>query len=153
MESYKKQIRWRMGALVVAIVSAVTLVAVILGFVQKGMQTSPDNHWLGFSYGAATGIFAAMLVLGVMQLVRYAQALRDEARLQKMYVQENDERARLIQQKAYNATSAVSLWALLLAFVVTALLGQTQVALTLLAVCGGMALLKSGALMYYKKKY
>ncbi|MEO3946366.1 hypothetical protein [Gorillibacterium sp. CAU 1737] len=100
MESFEKRIRFRMKAFsILLVVSALLTVSIALWQHSVGEVSGTDEMGSffkgmikGMQIGVFLGIFAAMLGF----IVQYAKALKNEAALKKLYIEENDERSRLI---------------------------------------------------------
>ncbi len=95
METYQEKLK--VQNLILAVGCVVLAVFCALGFAAEAglVHLTPvdgDSHWQslwrGFVSGASFGILALML----FGLIRNCLALRDEKKLKKLYIRENDER-------------------------------------------------------------
>ena len=155
MQHYKEKLKITNIFLTVGCaVLAVFIVLAIgneLGWFHILKPVAGDSHWQsswnGFITGASCGVFALMLV----SLIRNCQALKDEKKLKKLYVKENDERTIQIVTLARNTAMQILLLAGLVATVIAGYFSIT-VSLTILA-CTFTASVTSLLLVgYYSKK-
>lgn len=155
MEHFKEKLRITnlfliIGCLVLA-VFALLAVGSELGWFSILQPIAGDDHWqsawFGFVTGASCGIFALMLV----GLIRNHRALKDEKKLKKLYVKENDERSIQILTLARNTAMQILLLGGLVAVVIAGYFSIT-VSLTILA-CILVSSITSLLLVgYYSKK-
>jgi len=87
-----------------------------------------------------------------MTLRMYAKALTSEAALKKLYIQENDERRKLIQDKIGGLGFNCMLGILAVSTTAAAFFNIT-VSVTLAVVLAVTAFMKSGLKIYYNRKY
>lgn len=111
-----------------------------------------DAHTLDMVRGFQSGLCAGLAILLVWQIVRCLRALRNPDACRSLFVLERDERRRFIQDKtggfAYNlamgiagATGCISGYF------------NLTVATTLVCTMVGMALLKAGFKIYYRRRF
>ena len=123
-----------------------------LGVVSFMTPAAGDSHWQsqwrGFVSGASFGVLALML----FGLVRNIQALKDEKKLKKPYVAENDERQVLIYTHALR--SAMQTWLILglVAIIITGYFSMTA-SITLLIAVLTTSVLCMLFKLYYNKKF
>ena len=121
------------------------------GLVSFMTPSTGDSHWQsqwrGFISGASFGILALM----VFGLVRNLRALKDEKKLKKLYVAENDERQIMIYTNALR--SAMQLWLIagLVAVIITGYFNATVSITLLISVCTTSVLCLLFRLYYMKK--
>lgn len=148
MEKYKQKLRRRIKTSVAAVAFAAVAVAVTTYFT---FQVEEGTIFEGFVRGGATGLFFAAVLIGIIQIVSCVKALKNEEKLQKMFVEETDERNIQIYKKSASTAFSVSLYLLMLAFIITALLNFTTIAITLFAVLAVIVFVRAGAMLFYKK--
>lgn len=111
-----------------------------------------DDHWrsswLGFIAGASGGILAMMAYC----LIRNLRALKDEKKLRKLFVKENDERQIQIWTAARAAGCQSFLLLGLVAIIVAGYFSIT-VAMTILACVLALSLICLCMKIYFAKKY
>ena len=123
-----------------------------MGLVSFMTPAAGDSHWQsqwrGFVSGASFGILALM----VFGLIRNIRALKDEKKLKKLYVAENDERQILIYTNALR--SAMQVWLILglVAVIITGYFNAT-VSVTLLIAVLTTSILCMLFKLYYTKKF
>lgn len=156
MEKYKEKLR--IQNILTAISCAVLLLFAFLsigselGWFTFFRPKAGDSHWhsawYGFCTGASCGIGAMMLFF----LIRNIRAMKDEKKLKKLYIKENDERnAKII---IYSRNSAMQAFLLLgMAAAIVAGYFSITVSVTILAcifLCSIASLLFT---LYYSKKF
>ncbi len=106
-----------------------------------------NSMWRGFTSGAACGIGAMMLFF----LIRNLIALKDENKLKKLYIQESDERQKLICDTSRSSAGRTFL---LLGMVVGIVAGffSMAVGITIIACILFYALTSFGFMLYYGHK-
>lgn len=130
---------WFVAAAVVAAAAYFTVYSV------TGSMERLDDFIRGFNAGVFTGV-EGVCIIGA---VYYALTLRNEEKLKKLFIDENDERTLLIQQKSGAAAFSIIAYSLLLATIVSGFFSRT-VFFTLLAAVVFMFLTRIGMVLYYK---
>lgn len=155
MQHYKEKLKITniflgIGSTVLA-VFAVLAIGSELGWFQILKPVAGDSHWQsswnGFITGASCGVFALML----FSLIRNCQALKDESKLKKLYVKENDERTIQIVTLARNTAMQILLLGGLVAVVIAGYFSIT-VSLTILACIFTASVTSLLLVAYYSKK-
>lgn len=156
MENYKEKLKIQNLTIAICCIALFAFSALSLlgeaGIVPFFNPVAGDSHWQsmwrGFISGAAMGILALMLI----GLIRNILALRDEKKLKKLYIKENDERQ---QKVATSAGAAAMQTALLLGLVAVIIAGyfSITVSLTILACVLSCSLITIGFKLYYNKKF
>lgn len=154
MENFKEKLKIQNFAL--AFGCLVLLAFCILGFASEAglvaLVPAGDSHWQsqwrGFLSGASMGILALML----FGLVRNLLALKNEKKLKKLYIKENDERTIQVWTAARAAGCQVFLILGLVAVIVAGYFSPV-VSLTILACVLTLSLLCIGFKFYYFNKY
>ena len=117
---------------------ATTVVAIII-------QT--DSIEVSYALGFGTGIGAVMIFF----LIKYIGALRNDDKLKKLMIEENDERTAFIDSKAGSKAINAVIMLLALAMLIANFFDKT-VFFTLLAATLGTALTKMVIGVYYSRK-
>lgn len=156
MEQYREKIKMQNTLLAICcLVLAVFCflgIAGEMGLVSFMTPAVDDSHWQsqwrGFVSGASFGVLALM----IYGLVRNLLALKDEKKLKKLYVAENDERQVLIYTHALR--SAMQVWLILgLAAVIISGYFSAAVSITLLIAVFTTSVLCMLFKLYYMKKF
>ena len=105
-----------------------------------------------FIRGFRFGIFIVMQAQIIIYAWRYLAGMKDEKKLKQMYIEENDERTKLIIQKVGRSGFIISIGVLGSATILSGLVNQS-VFFTLLAVTVFMLVLNKGLIFYFSKKY
>lgn len=111
-------------------------------------DTHWHSRWRGFITGASTGILALM----VLKLIRSIKALKDEAKLKKMYIEVTDER----QIQIWTAARAESMRAFVLLGLVAGIVAgyfSVTVSVTIIACVTIHSLMGFGFKLYYSSKF
>lgn len=111
-----------------------------------------DSHWQSMWRGFISGAAFAILAFMIFGLVRNILALKDEKKLKKLYIKENDERAIQVWTASRAAAFQTGLLLGLVAIIVTGYFNMT-VSITILFcvwITSAIALLFK---VYYNKKY
>ena len=155
MEQYRQKLKLQnlimgVGCLVLTVFALLALGSE-MGWFSVLHPVTGDDHWQsawhGYITGASCGVFAKMLI----SLIQNKRALKDEQKLKKLYVKENDERTMQIQTLARNTAMQILLLGGLAATVIAGYFSIT-VSLTNLA-CIFTASITSLLLVgYYSKK-
>ena len=106
----------------------------------------------GLIYGFQVGVFTGLQALFLALLVSYLLALKDEGRLKKLYIQENYERRKLIQDKIGGTGFNFAMGSIATATVVSGFFHQL-VFIALLCVLIFIVLVKGSLIIYYKNNF
>jgi len=133
------------------LISVVVLfVLIVLAFFLYGYET--ESNLGDFVLGMQTGIFIGTLALICVKINALRLALRDEAALKKLYIEEKDERKQLIEQSTNSLSLQIILLLTSLAAVVSGFFSVT-VSITLFAVLTVLSLVMVITKWYYNRKY
>ena len=155
MEQYKEKLR--VQNILLAISCVILASFTILGFLAELgiVNLTPivgDSHWQsrwrGFISGASFGILALML----FGLVRNLRAMKDEKKLKKLYIKENDERMEQIYIHARSAAMSAFLIFGLVAIIAAGYF-NVAVSVTILGCVLTGSLLSMAFKLYYSKIY
>ncbi len=105
-----------------------------------------------FAYGFSGGLCFGTALTLFSNAVRFAVTLKHPDELQKLYVEESDERERFIAEKAAKTSYWVNSFIIALSSAVAAFFSEL-LAVALLIVLFVMALTKAFFVLYYRKKY
>ena len=93
MNKFKAKIRNRTIFLIILFVSMISIYLIL--FLNQDKLSSPSNDIINF-HGGALSSFSILIIL---HIVRNLRAIRNENKLKKLYIGENDERSIMIMQK------------------------------------------------------
>lgn len=142
MEKFRKQLIFR----TVFVFIFVVLIAAAYIVIYANIDEKPVSA--AYSSGFCTGLLAAAAVYAA----RYIPAFKDEEKLKKLYVAENDERERFIREKT--ASGSFSVFAFILgAGIVISTLVSPATASVLAVVLAVMVLVKMIFNFYFRRKY
>jgi hypothetical protein len=144
VENFRKSIKFR-KTLYYIFVLIVTLLNITQRFFDFGFAVS-ETVW-NFGFGLMTGADA----VAIYSLIIYTRALRDESKLQEMYIAETDERNILIRTKTGGTAVKIIMAVLVCAALVAGVFNEV-VFFTLIATLLFIAVLKGVLEFYYKKK-
>lgn len=150
MERFKIVIKRRMALL--AVCSVLALALIVLPRVYISMVPGGTAEVSGFIYGFQVGISVGLEVIVILYTMKYAMVLKNENKLKALYVEENDERTKLIHDKIGGAGFNFALGAIATATVVAGFFNQT-VFMTLLGVLVFIVLVKGSLKVYYRNKF
>ena len=148
MENYRKKLKrklllFRIAYIVMLILSIAFQVLMEMGVIRSAVSDY-HNPWTPCLFGTA---ITMIIYAGTTQ-----KALKNEAKLQELYVAQTDERLRLIGQAAFTLSSNIFIVALFLSAMVFAFISET-VYYTLMAVIVIWVLIAVLCDAYYRKKY
>ena len=150
MEEFKIVLRKRIQLLVAFSILAIIFVAVAGVWGYKQIDT--NGHIYDFMHGFQVGLFAAFVAIILKQIIRYLKGLKDDEKLKLIYIEENDERKKLISDKIGGVGYNFVLGALVIALVAAGFFSEI-IFLTLFSVLLFMSLVKGFLKVYYNKKY
>lgn len=156
MEQYKEKLKIQNTfTLICCTILFLFIVIVILaetGIIPILIPVTGDTHWhsrwRGFITGATSGILGMML----FSLIRSMKALKDEAKLKKLYIQANDER----QVQIWTYARAQSMRAFVMLGLVAGMIAgyfSITVSITIIACVVIHSLTGFAFKVYYSKKY
>lgn len=146
LTKYRNEIKDR-----IKIGAGIIVLVVILFVVIKNIQGNLTNIE-SFSRGYIDGVLAAIGFIGLGIMIMNYRMLRDEEKLKKSYVKENDEREIFVNSKAYAISYRVMLVVLLIASVVASFI-SIEVLFLLLGLIVISCSMLIASLFYYDKKY
>jgi hypothetical protein len=131
-----------------------TAVIILLGIIDIVFMIYKDKlpDIPEFVSGYQLGIFISVEVLLAVYVVKYVLAIKSDEALKKMYIQETDERKRMIRQMAGSNATLICYISLIIATVVAGYFNEA-VFFTLLGVIVFTALVMGSLKLYFWKKY
>lgn len=156
MENYREKLK--VDNIIIAVAAFVLALFSLLsalgeaGVIPFFVPVGGDSHWQSMWRGFLSGAACAMLAFLIFGLIRNILALKDEKKLKKLYIKQNDERQWQIYTKAMCAAMRTTLILGLVAVVVAGYFNML-VSITLLVaefVISVMCLLFK---LYYMKKF
>ena len=148
MERFREKLKRRIW--VHAGLAAAALAIAVYGVVRVA-RGELKGFLPAYLQGMLVGMFTAFFGGLVLQIARYVRALRSEERLRAVYIDENDERTRLIDEKTGGMGNNLLIAALVLGVMLSSYLNLT-VAATLAGVLLFTAMLRGGLWIYYTCK-
>lgn len=150
MIEFKTTIKKRISLLSIFSVLSIVFIAVvgIWGY----NQIDTNGHINDAMHGFQAGLFTGFLVMMLAQITKYRKALKDDEKLKLLYIEENDERKKLIRDKIGGVGYDFALGALVIALVAAGFFSEI-IFITLGSVLLFMSLLKGFLKVYYNKKY
>lgn len=106
-----------------------------------------DSNATAFNLGFGVGIESVV----IFYMLKYSKALKNEEKLKELYIEENDEREKLIETKIGSTGLIISLMFIVLAMLVSNYFNKT-VFFTLLAVTMFIVMVRLALKLYYKEK-
>ncbi len=152
MDRFKSTLRTRLYA--IAVFDAVALILYAMGFMYSDRIGAPGasdfmrSMVTGFQIGALAGIQIMLIPV----IVRYSKALRDEAALKRLHIDETDERKRFIKMRIGGVGLNIALGGLAVAVIVAGYVNEVAF-LTLLGATTFVAFTKGALKLYYHNKY
>ncbi len=150
MEAFRGVLKRRMVLYTVLLLLFVT--ASVAAPTLRQDMPDVDAHTLELVRGFQSGLCAGLAILLIWQIARCLRALRNPNACRSLFVLERDERRRFIQDKvggfAYNLAMGIAGAAGCIAGYF-----NLTVATTLICALVGMALLRAGFKIYYRRRF
>jgi len=155
MEKYKGRLQ-KITRVFTVLVTVCGVIAIILCVWQlSGVYApmiTPNKDWQDFLSGVRIGMFIGFEAVLIYRLTRYRRALKKPDLLEKLYIQETDERTVFILQKSFGATFGISI--ILFAFCgIVASFWSMEVFLTLIVCAAALGLINKCCRVYYRKRF
>lgn len=150
LEEFKIALKKRISLLSTFCILAITFIAAagIWGY----NQIDTKGHVYDAMHGFQVGLFTGFLFIMLRQITKYKKALEDDEKIKLIYIEQNDERKKLISDKIGGVGYNFVLGALVIALVAAGFFSEI-IFLTLASVLLFMALVKGYLKYYYNKKY
>ncbi|MBP7176611.1 MAG: hypothetical protein KBA53_10435 [Thermoclostridium sp.] len=146
MEKFKVKVQKRVMILAL---TAISIAAVYLLLVSGLVIATPSIP--GFIKGFHMGSFLGVELILVFFTVKYLTAMKNEATLKKLNIEENDERTRMIMEKTGGVGMIVFVIASAIAAIVAGFFNET-VFYTLLAATAAASLIRGACKLYFYRK-
>lgn len=145
LKEYKDSIKNR--SIVFTAMTVLGLLMASSGFGAFMTQMVENDHHSGFISGIGVGLG----ICGVLLLIRNQKLLKNEKELKKQWIEENDERNRLVTLKTM---STAGMWAfgLIYTALIISFFLDMKVFLTLVAVVAVVIVCLAGSRVYYERK-
>lgn len=151
MERFKRNLKKRIRVLYIFSVVSIILV-LITGIWGYNNSSGNDNHIASFLYGASAGAFAGLLAVILKFILKYNSIIKDENKLKLSYIEENDERERLIRDKIGTTSGYIVFSVTLIAAIISTYINIT-VALSFYIVILFISITYGITKYYYKSKF
>ncbi|WP_058302994.1 hypothetical protein [Gorillibacterium timonense] len=155
METFVRRIRFRVKAFsILLVVSMLLTVSIAVWQYSVGDVTGTEgmgDFYKGLLKGMQIGVFFGVFVAMLGFIIQYAKALRNETSMRKLYIEENDERNRLIHFQSISVSFYLIMGCVALAGGI-AVFFQAVVAFTLFAVLLVMGLTLLLSWSYFTKR-
>lgn len=146
MEKFKQRLKTRI-IIMIAIIVVVALTNLVLLLNRNNLPTLPD-----FISGFQLGVFMGFELLLVIFTIKNILSLSSPEKLKKLYIEENDERKKLIKQKTGGIVIYIFIITIAFAALVAGYFNQL-IFFTLLATLVFIELVMVALKIYYLKKY
>lgn len=148
MEEFRSRLKRRMK---IQIMLVVMFLAVVVGstWLCFGIRTEFSNT-TDMMLGFQTGLCSSWMVMMLIGIMKIKKAMKDEKQCKRMYIEEHDERQKMIQLRTGKSAVIIGLFAMILAVYIAGFFNKI-VFLTLMAVLVFFSLLVVGVKIYYNK--
>lgn len=146
MEKFKNDLKNRI--ILQSIYVSIVLLLIVFGVFD--MVTGSTKNVADFISGFNFGICISVELVAVYYMTKYTKALNNEELLKKLYVEENDERNKMIQTKIGGIAIDIILGGVIIATIVAGYFNEV-IFFTLLGVTAFMVLTKLCLKIYYNK--
>ena len=151
MSDYRNAIKYRLILLIIC--TAVSIALVYVGtLLTTQAETASSTFTDGFTKGFPLGLFSGFVAVMIFLIVRCIRALGNDEYLKKLFITENDERKKMIRQRA-TGMSFFFTAGILIVGVTVASFFDNVVTLTLMAVLTVHVLTGSILKLYYFLKF
>jgi len=150
MEKFKKVLKRKIALMSIFNALVIIFIAVTVAYGNRSIGGSENIS--DMIHGFQVGFFVGLQLVMVKYIGKYGNALRDEEKLKKLYVEENDERTKLIGDKIGGIGFNFTLGALATASVISGFFNEIVFA-TLAGVLIFSVLVKGSLKLYYRQKF
>lgn len=150
MENFKKVIKRRMH--LAAIFNCLAVVFISFTGYRQNVMANGSGNISDMIRGFQTGVFIGLQLFMVILITKYRKAIKSEDSLKKLYIEENDERKKLIQDKIGGTGLNFIIGSAATAVVISGFFSET-IFITLLAVLMFIILVKGFLKLYYRNKF
>lgn len=152
MENYKKVIKRRIRLMAGFNCLAIIFIALTAYYGNVLADKGRSEFSQGFIPGFQTGVFIGLQLVVLFFIAKYSKAIKNEQSLKKLYIEENDERKKLIKDKIGGTGLNFIIGSAATAVVISGFLSQT-VFITLLAALIFIVMVKAFLKLYYRNKF
>lgn len=149
MENFKSTLKRRLYLM--ASFNCLAVIFIILTFFTSS-SASEKEHIANIIHGFQVGIFIGVQLIFLINIAKYKKSLKQESELRKLFVEENDERRKLIQDKIGGVGFNFSLVVIAIATVTSGFFNEV-VFITLSSVLIFISFVKGFLKFYYRKKF
>lgn len=142
----KKRVSFGIGFNVLAVIF------IVLTGAYGNMTSNINDNMTDMIHGFQVGIFLGLQIVMLKYICKYRKALKTEDELKKLYIEENDERTKLIEDKIGGVGFNFILGVIATATVISGFFHQL-VFITLLGVLFFIVLVKGILKIYYRNKF
>jgi hypothetical protein len=150
MEKFRRILNRRL-ALMISF-NGLVIAFIVLTIMYGRMAADGSENLADMIRGFQVGIFLGLQLAILVMAVKYMRALKNDIELKKLYVEENDERTKLIQDKIGGTGFNFIIGSIAAATVIAGFLSQI-VFITLLGVLLFIVLVKGSLKLYYRNKF
>ena len=150
MENFRNVLKKRIALGIAFNVLAVTFI--VLTGTNSNMIPNINKNTADMIHGFQVGIFAHLQIIMLVYIFKYKRALKNEDELKELYIEENDERKKLIKDKIGGVGFNFILGVIATATVISGFFHEL-VFITLLGVLFFIVLVKGVLKIYYRNKF
>lgn len=148
MEEFRSRLKRRMK---VQIAFAAAFLVIIVGSTWLSFRIGREfSNTTDMMLGFQTGLCSSWMVMMLIGIMKIKKAMKDEKQCKRMYIEEHDERQKMIQLKTGKSAVIIGLSAMILAVYIAGFFNKV-VFLTLMAVLVFFSFLVLGVQTYYNK--
>lgn len=147
MENFRNEIRNKVK--LYQMLSVLTgLFIILLAVLNRSNQTNTGD----FSRGVQIGIFIGISIMTLYLIGKLRNTLKNEEKLKKLYIEENDERRKWIEQKTGKTTILIVAFSMPVAIIVAGFY-NVVVLMTLIGTLLFLFIITACVKYFYNKKY
>lgn len=150
MENFRIVLKKRLSLMVTFNVVIAVFIALTGAYVN--LISTGSEHITDMIHGFQIGIFIGLQLIMLVYISKYRNALKFESKLKKLYIEEKDERTKLINDKIGGVGSNFTLGVIATATVMSGFFHQL-VFITLLGVLSFIVIVKGILKVYYRNKF
>jgi len=150
MEEYKKTLNKKLTLMTAFTGFSATFIILIGAFVYATANINEDTSDIILAF--QIGMFIGFQIILILYIAKYKKALKNQDDLRKLYIEEYDERTKLINYKISGGGFLFSIVGVATATIIAGFFNQI-VFVTLLAILTFMILVIQSLKVYYKNKF
>ncbi|MDV3427166.1 MAG: hypothetical protein LIR50_08290 [Bacillota bacterium] len=152
MENYKKVIKRRMHLAAIFNCIVVIFIALTAWYGSYLAQNGRSTFSQGFIPGFQTGGFIGLQLVVLYHIAKYRKAIKNEESLKRLYIEENDERKKLIRDKIGGTGLNFIIGSGAAAVIISGFFNES-VFITLLGALIFIVMVKGFLKLYYRNKF